>query len=109
MTSKDDGGGVDYDGAGGQTVADDEEDEGLVAEQPEDGGRVGVLVWGDAASRGLGLGRWKLRALLEHWHIRTRQKTLTSRLPTVERGTRTDFILILRKLTDTLSTSYERK
>ena len=54
MTSKNDGGGVDYDGADRQTIADDEEDEGFVAEQPEDGGSVGVLVWGDAPSRGLG-------------------------------------------------------
>lgn len=47
------------------TVRDDEEDEGSVSEQPQDGGRVGVVLRWDAAGRRLGQSRRKFRTLLE--------------------------------------------
>lgn len=52
-------------GHGLPTVGEDEEDEGSVPEQPQDGGRVGILLWGHVPGSGLGLSRGQLRALLE--------------------------------------------
>ena len=49
-----------------RTIGDDEHHEGPVPHQAEDGGHVGVLLGGEAAGPGLGLGRGQLRTLLEH-------------------------------------------
>lgn len=49
------------------TISDDEEDEGFVAEQSEDGGCIRVALRRDLPSRGLSMGGRDLRTLLKHW------------------------------------------
>lgn len=48
------------------TVSDDEEDEGFVAEQSEDGGGVRVAFWRNLQSRCLGVCGGDLRTVLKH-------------------------------------------
>lgn len=51
------------------TVTDDEENKGLVSEQPEDRCPIGVLLRWDCESWGLRQSRRKLRTLLENWYM----------------------------------------
>lgn len=60
------------------TISDDEEDEGFVAEQPENGCCIGVALRRDLPSRGLSVGGRDLRTLLKHWHEHKIQNTISS-------------------------------
>lgn len=60
------------------TISDDEEDEGFVAEQPENGSCIGVALRRDLPSRGLSVAGRDLRTLLKHWQEHKTQNTNSS-------------------------------
>lgn len=60
------------------TISDDKEDEGFVAEQPENGSCIGVALRRDLPSRGLRVGGRDLRTLLKHWQEHKTQNTNSS-------------------------------
>lgn len=79
------------------TVSDDEEDEGFVAEQPEDGGCIRVALWRDPPSRGLSVGGRDLRMLLKHCREHKNTNSSGHQSHTSQRTLHLHIVIVRRK------------